>query len=176
VTKDSQRPLLRPAIGLGVVAFALIAAIASLVTWGSSIVDVLSYIAIPLAFGGIGAFLWTRVPENPIGPMLLVATIGFAALIGSGTWLVLNVQGTTTDPLAIVMALAANLTFIPALMVVIVGLLEILGIGRAVLAQPEWLGASFEVYAFVAAVFFGLSYTMSHASYRLEAALGVGRR
>ena len=107
MTKDSQRPLLRPAIGLGVVAFALIAAIASLVTWGSSIVDVLSYIAIPLAFGGIGAFLWTRVPENPIGPMLLVATIGFAALIGSGTWLVLNVQGTTTDPLAIVMALAA---------------------------------------------------------------------
>jgi general L-amino acid transport system permease protein len=61
-------------------------------------------------------------------------------------------------------------------LVVIVGLLEILGIGRAVLAQPEWLGASFEVYAFVAAVFFGLSYTMSHASYRLEAALGVGRR
>ncbi len=46
----------------------------------------------------------------------------------------------------------------------IVGLLELLGIGRAVLAQPEWLGASFEVYAFVAVVFFGLSYTMSHAS------------
>ena len=61
-------------------------------------------------------------------------------------------------------------------LVVIVGLLEILGIGRAVVAQPEWLGTSFEVYAFVAIVFFGLSYTLSHASYRLEAALGVGRR
>ncbi len=61
-------------------------------------------------------------------------------------------------------------------LVVIVGLLDVLGIGRAVLAQPEWLGTSFEVYAFVAVVFFGLSYTMSHASYRLEAALGVGRR
>ena len=39
-------------------------------------------------------------------------------------------------------------------LVVVVGLLEILGIGRAVLAQPEWLGASFEVYAFVGVVFF----------------------
>jgi len=61
-------------------------------------------------------------------------------------------------------------------LVVVVGLLEILGIGRAVLAQPEWLGASFEVDAFVGVVFFALSYTMSHASYRLERNLGVGRR
>lgn len=61
-------------------------------------------------------------------------------------------------------------------LVVIVGLLELLGIGRAVLAQADWLGASFEVYLFVAAVFFVLCYTMSQASYRLEAALGVGER
>jgi len=157
VTKDSQRPLLRPAIGLGVVAFALIAAIASLVTWGSSIVDVLSYIAIPLAFGGIGAFLWTRVPENPIGPMLLVATIGFAALIGSGTWLVLNVQGTTTDPLAIVMALAANLTFIPALMVVIVGVPLIFPDGRFLSPRWRWVGiaAAFVVVVAEVGVLFG---------------------
>ncbi|NJD28999.1 MAG: amino acid ABC transporter permease [Chloroflexi bacterium] len=56
------------------------------------------------------------------------------------------------------------------------GLLEILGIGRAVLAQPEWFGAQMEVYLFIAAVFFVLSYTLSQASYRLEAALGVGKR
>ena len=43
----------------------------------------------------------------------------------------------------------------------IVGLLELLGIGRAVLAQPEWFGAAFEVYAFVAVVFFVLCYAMS---------------
>jgi general L-amino acid transport system permease protein len=61
-------------------------------------------------------------------------------------------------------------------LVVVVGLLELLGIGRAVLAQPEWLGASFEVYFFVATVFFLICYTMSQASYRLEAALGVGER
>ena len=55
-------------------------------------------------------------------------------------------------------------------------LLEILGIGRAVLAQPEWQGAAFEVYIFVAAVFFVLSYALSQASYRLEKELGIGER
>ncbi len=56
------------------------------------------------------------------------------------------------------------------------GLLELLGIGQAVLAQGEWLGAYIEVYLFVSAVFFVLCYTMSQASYRLEAAMGVGTR
>ena len=51
-----------------------------------------------------------------------------------------------------------------------------LGIGQAVLAQPEWLGAHMEVYVFVAAVFFVLCYTMSQASYRLERQMGVGQR
>jgi general L-amino acid transport system permease protein len=61
-------------------------------------------------------------------------------------------------------------------LVIIVGLLELLGIGRAVLAQPEWLGTSFEVYAFIAVVFFVLCYALSQASYRLEQELGVGAR
>jgi len=61
-------------------------------------------------------------------------------------------------------------------LVTIVGLLELLGIGRAVLAQPESLGASMEVYVFVAAAFFVLCYAMSQASYRLERVLGVGTR
>jgi general L-amino acid transport system permease protein len=56
------------------------------------------------------------------------------------------------------------------------GLLELLGIGRAVVAQPSWIGAQMEVYVFISAVFFFLCYTMSQASYRLEAAMGVGKR
>ena len=40
----------------------------------------------------------------------------------------------------------------------------------------QWLGANFEVYVFVAVVFFVLSYALSQASYRLERELGVGER
>jgi general L-amino acid transport system permease protein len=56
------------------------------------------------------------------------------------------------------------------------GLLELLGIGQAVLAQAQWLGAYIEVYLFISAVFFVMCYTMSQASYRLEEAMGVGKR
>jgi general L-amino acid transport system permease protein len=59
---------------------------------------------------------------------------------------------------------------------VIVGLLELLSIGRSVLAQPEWLGRQTEVYLFIATIFFVFSYVMSYASYQLEAALGIGKR
>lgn len=61
-------------------------------------------------------------------------------------------------------------------LVAIIGLLDLLGVGRAVLAQTQWFGAHLEVYLFVAAVFFVLCYTMAQASYRLEAQLGVGKR
>jgi general L-amino acid transport system permease protein len=56
------------------------------------------------------------------------------------------------------------------------GLLELYGIGQAVLAQPQWLGTRLEVLVFISAVFFVLCYTMSQASYRLEEAMGVGKR
>lgn len=61
-------------------------------------------------------------------------------------------------------------------LVLIVGLLDLLSVGRSVLAQPEFMGLQTEVYLFVAAVFFVFSYAMSYASYRLETALGVGKR
>ena len=61
-------------------------------------------------------------------------------------------------------------------LVTIIGLLELLGISRAVLAQPDSFCAQMEVYVFIAAVFFVLCYAMSQASYRLERQLGVGVR
>ncbi len=61
-------------------------------------------------------------------------------------------------------------------LVLIVGLLDLLSVGRSVLAQPESMGTQTEVYLFIAAVFFVFSYAMSYASYRLESALGVGKR
>jgi general L-amino acid transport system permease protein len=58
----------------------------------------------------------------------------------------------------------------------IVALLELLGVGRSVLAQSEFMGLQMEVYLFIAAIFFVFSYAMSFASYRVEEALGVGKR
>lgn len=55
-------------------------------------------------------------------------------------------------------------------------LLELLGIARAVIANPEFLGLQAEALLFVAAIYWIFSYTMSYASRRLEVALGVGQR
>jgi general L-amino acid transport system permease protein len=62
-------------------------------------------------------------------------------------------------------------------LVVIVGLIEILGIGKTILAgNPEWIGAQKEVYLFIAAVFWVFTYSMAYSSHRLEKLLGVGER
>ena len=58
----------------------------------------------------------------------------------------------------------------------IAGLLELLYIGKTVLAQPAWLGLQQETYLFMAIIYFIFSYAMSYASLKLEAALGVGQR
>ena len=58
-----------------------------------------------------------------------------------------------------------------------VAVLELLAMGRSIVnMDPQYLGLQMEVYGFIAVVFWILSYMMSHASRRLEAALGVGER
>ncbi len=61
-------------------------------------------------------------------------------------------------------------------LVYIIALIELLGIGQSILANPKFLGLHAEVYIFVAFVYFVFSYAMSVASRRLEVALGVGER
>ena len=60
-------------------------------------------------------------------------------------------------------------------LVTIVGLLDLLGIAKSVIANPNWLGLQAEVYIFVAAIYFVFSYSMSYISQRIEEALGVGK-
>ena len=59
-------------------------------------------------------------------------------------------------------------------LVTIVGLLDLLGIAKSVIANPDWLGLQAEVYIFVAVIYFIFSYSMSYISQRIEDALGVG--
>ena len=59
-------------------------------------------------------------------------------------------------------------------LVVIVGLLDLLGIGRGALADATWMGLSNEVYVFVAIVFFIFTFSMSRYSLYLEKKLKTG--
>jgi general L-amino acid transport system permease protein len=67
--------------------------------------------------------------------------------------------------------------FMDTTLAVIVGLVELLAVGRIVLnSNPQWLFLDTEVYIFIAAVFWVFTFSMSYASRRLEVALGVGER
>ena len=61
-------------------------------------------------------------------------------------------------------------------LVVIVGLLDVLGIAKAVTGQREFIGMHQEVYSFVALLFFIFCFSLSYASKHLEKSLGVGTR
>ncbi len=61
-------------------------------------------------------------------------------------------------------------------LVAIVGLLDLLGVAKAVTGQREFIGLQREVYSFSALIYFFCCYAMSYASRRLEKALGVGER
>ena len=61
-------------------------------------------------------------------------------------------------------------------LVAILGLTELLGAARGVLARPDYLGRQAEVYCFLAIIYWVFCYAMSYASRRLEATLGVGKR
>jgi general L-amino acid transport system permease protein len=132
------------------------------------------------AMGGITLFSAAYVAENVRGGLQAIPTgqVEAARALGlSG----LQQNRYIVLPQALRSVIPANVGLFISLLkdtslVSIIGLAELVGIGNAVLAQSESFGASMEVYAFVAIVFFVLCYAMSQASYRLERALGVGTR
>jgi general L-amino acid transport system permease protein len=62
-------------------------------------------------------------------------------------------------------------------LVLILGINELLGIGRAIInSDPEFIRLQAEVYMFIAILYWILSSIMSYSSRQLEVALGVGER
>jgi len=61
-------------------------------------------------------------------------------------------------------------------LVATIGLLDLLGIARSVLAQPQFISYQHEVLVFITLVYWVISYAMAVLSRRLETALGVGER
>ena len=132
------------------------------------------------AMGGVTLFSAAYVAENVRGGLQAIPTgqIEASQALGLSTT---QMNLFIVLPQALRSVIPANVGLFISLLkdttlVTIVGLVELLGIGRAVLAQPDSFGAYLEVYVFVAGVFFVLCYAMSQASYRLERALGVGTR
>ena len=132
------------------------------------------------AMGGVTLFSAAYVAENvrgglqaiPTGQVEAAQALGLSG-VQQNVYIVL--------PQALRSVIPANVGLFISLLkdttlVTIIGLLELLGISRAILAQSESFGAQMEVYVFIAVVFFVLCYAMSQASYRLERQLGVGTR
>jgi len=61
-------------------------------------------------------------------------------------------------------------------LVSIVGLLDLLGIARGVMANPDYIGTAREVLLFISLFYFVFSFALGYASRRLEISLGVGLR
>jgi general L-amino acid transport system permease protein len=61
-------------------------------------------------------------------------------------------------------------------LVATIGLLDLLGIARSVLAQPQFVGFQREVLLFITLIYWIFSYFMSMISQRIEIALGLGER
>ena len=59
-------------------------------------------------------------------------------------------------------------------LVSIIGLIDLLGVAKSVIANPDWLGLQAEVYLFAAVIYFVFCYAMSYGSQEIETALGVG--
>ncbi len=60
-------------------------------------------------------------------------------------------------------------------LVSIIGLIDLLGVAKSVIANPDWLGLQAEVYLFAAVIYFVFCYAMSYGSQEIETALGVGK-
>ena len=67
-------------------------------------------------------------------------------------------------------------SFKDSVLVLIIGMMDILGLGRARLNDPEWLGLAPELYIFISLFFFISCFGMARYSLSLEKKLQTGHK
>ena len=129
---------------------------------------------------GITLFSAAYLAENVRGGLQAISYGQFEAAHAVG------LSGFQT--MALIILPQALRTIIPVLMglfialfkdtslVATIGLLELLGISRSIMAQPQFIGFQREVLLFISLIYWVFCYFMSYVSQRLEVALGVGER
>lgn len=129
---------------------------------------------------GITLFSAAYMAENVRGGLQSVphGQVEAARALGLNTALVMLLVVLPQALRAVIPAIVGQFIslFKDTTLVAIIGLLELLGVGKSILANPDFLGLHAEVYVFIAAVFWVFSYSMSYASRKIEEALGVGER
>ena len=163
---------------------------------------------IALLFMGMVLLPLFLPPTWPVPPslvrVLVVITLFSAAYlaevvrgglqaVGSGQYEAADALGfSLIDKLRLIILPQALTKVIPAIvgqfislfkdtaLVALVGLLDLLGVGRSVVQQEQWLGVpggiTKEVFLFIGLVYFIFSFGMSFASRRLETELRAGQR
>ena len=63
-----------------------------------------------------------------------------------------------------------------AVAMVLIGLTDVLGVGRAALSDSKWNGLAWEVYVFIAILFFVCCFSMARYSIYLEKKLHTGHK
>ncbi len=101
-----------------------------------------------------------------------------AHALGLGYW---RTMGSVVLPQALRVMIPGIVNVFVALfkdttLVLIIGLFDFLGIIKAALSDPNWLGFAVEGYVFAAVVFWAFCFSMSRYSARLEQRLGGARR
>jgi general L-amino acid transport system permease protein len=67
-------------------------------------------------------------------------------------------------------------TFKSSSLVALIGMFDLVGIVRGIIANPQWLGLRSELYAFLLVLYFAVSSVVSAYSRRLEKRSGLGVR
>ena len=132
------------------------------------------------AMVGIILFTSAYLAENVRGGLQAIPRGQFEAaravgLSGFHTMILIILPQALRTVIPVIMGLFISL-FKDTSLVATIGLLELLGISRSILAQPQYVGYQREVYVFITLIYWVISYFMSYISRRLEIRLGVGER